>query len=625
MARKELLILERSGANLSATTSEDGAVVLEGVFTEIGVKNKNNRIYEEAEVLPHIQELQNKVTTSKLLGELDHPKNFDISLGNVSHVIEKLEYDKDKKQVLGRVRILNTDKGKQAKALIEDGIPLHISSRAAGTVNENGKVSIKKLFTYDLVADPGFENAELRRVNESYGFNSDDNLFIYEISESSTEDDKYNKVTKQNNDTLKMENTNVSAEDFDKYSEYVKGEILSLKEKLGKSTTDSEKVENLIEYTNGISEGFNKLQRYVDYLAENLDRSISHTDHVVEGFNSMEKYMNYVVENVNDRMSYVDYIAEKLDQSIAYAQYIAENADKGIEYAKYLSEKLDQNITYSEYVAENTDKVIAFTNYLAEGLNEQVLSREKLNETVTNLIAYSEYIKENVENVGKYSDYLAESINRLVESGASVKFNAADVVNEEKPETAPVQTEVPESIEESYRDKVASSIEALVESARAKMEAEDNKDLHFMRFLSEAKRNEFNEFGEETQQKIVESFKMNRYFSTNDVERIWESNFNSRPESLDYITNMPEKFRKQWENLSEARQSQIKSQSKHYPLNTQYQIDNFWQTRDLRASQVVLEAINENATAAQDAPKSSVNQDYLESIREQVARKMGRA
>lgn len=609
MSHKNLLILERSGASMKATTAEDGAVVLEGVFTEIGVKNKNNRIYEEAEVLPHIQDLQNKVTTSKLLGELDHPKNFEISLGNVSHVIEKLEYDPSSKQVMGRIRILNTDKGRQAKALIEDGIPLHISSRAAGTVNENGKVSIKKLFTYDLVADPGFENAELKRVNESYGFDSNDNLFIYEVSEGSEENDKYIN-TEANNIKATMENNSVSPEDFNKYSEYVKGEILSLREQLSGKATDAEKVEKLIDYSNHISESFNKLQKYVDYLAENLDKSISHNDHIVEGFNKMEGYMNYVVENVNDRMDYMDYIAEKLDQSIDYAQYLAENVDKGI--------------AYTEYVAENTDKVIAFTNYLAEGLNTQTISQEKLDETVGNLIAYSEYIKENVENVGKYSDYLAESINRLVESGASVKFNAADVVNEEKPEALTESVNV-EATPASYKDKVSASIEALLESAKNKVEMDENKDLHFMRFLNESKRNEFSDLSAEKQEAIVESFKMNKYFSTADAERIWESNFKAKSQTLNFIESMPEKYQKQWENLSEARQNQIKAQSKLYPLNTQYQIDNFWQTRDLRPSQVALETINENATLAAETKNDSGNSEYLNYIKETVARKMGRA
>ena len=100
------------------------------------------------------------------MGELDHPQQFDVSLKNVSHIIEELFYDKESKHVKGKIRLLDTDAGRQAKALVDAGVPLQISSRAAGVVESDGKVKIKQLFTYDLVADPGFENAELARVNE---------------------------------------------------------------------------------------------------------------------------------------------------------------------------------------------------------------------------------------------------------------------------------------------------------------------------------------------------------------------------------------------------------------------------------------------------------------------------
>ena len=249
MSNKKLLILERSKSNLSMTKDADGSVVLEGVFTEIGVKNKNNRIYEEAEVLPHINELKEKVKTNKLLGELDHPKDFDISLSNVSHVIEDLDYDKEKKQVLGRIRLLNTSKGKEAQALIEDGIPLHISSRAAGTVDEAGKVKIKKFFTYDLVADPGFENAELSKVNESYGFGDTEGLYIYEMAETEEEINKTNKTD------LTMENTSdkfVTVEDFNKYTEYVKNTLDSVKESA--NSNSDELIQKLVTYTEHIAE-----------------------------------------------------------------------------------------------------------------------------------------------------------------------------------------------------------------------------------------------------------------------------------------------------------------------------------------------------------------------------------
>ena len=199
----KLLVLERSSSVLEANGSGDDKYVLEGVFSEIGKKNKNNRIYDEKELIPHIDQLQEKIKTGKLLGELDHPKQFDISLKNVSHVIEEISYDKANKVVRGKIRLLDTDAGKQAKALVDGGIPIHISSRAAGVVEGNGHVKIKKLFTYDLVADPGFENAELNRVNEQFGFDDDD-IQIYELNGYIEQNNKEYKEDKCNSIELNI-------------------------------------------------------------------------------------------------------------------------------------------------------------------------------------------------------------------------------------------------------------------------------------------------------------------------------------------------------------------------------------------------------------------------------------
>ena len=183
MANKnDLLIVEMSSSQLKVAAGENKEYILEGIFGEIDSKNKNNRIYTEDEYVPQIQQLQDKIKSSKLLGELDHPQQFDVSLKNVSHIIEELYYDKDNKHVMGKIRLLDTDAGRQAKALVDAGVPLQISSRAAGAVESNGKVKIKQLFTYDLVADPGFANAELKRVNESYGFDDNSGLWIYEMN-----------------------------------------------------------------------------------------------------------------------------------------------------------------------------------------------------------------------------------------------------------------------------------------------------------------------------------------------------------------------------------------------------------------------------------------------------------
>ena len=230
MSNKTLLIVEKSENVLNIIKESEDKYVLEGTFTEIGVKNNNNRIYDEKEILPHINELKKLVEQNKLLGELDHPKSFDISLKNASHVIESIEYDKDSKTVVGRIRLLNTDAGKNARALVDAGVPLHISSRAAGVVEGNGHVKIKKMFTYDLVANPGFTNAQLKRVNESYGFEDFDNIGLFEIPENwdtfkeSLENDyefenlKINKINEM--DSSKY----ISIEDFNQYTKLVKNE-----------------------------------------------------------------------------------------------------------------------------------------------------------------------------------------------------------------------------------------------------------------------------------------------------------------------------------------------------------------------------------------------------------------
>ena len=67
-----LLVVERSSNELSFQ-NEGGEYVLEGVFGEIGVKNKNNRIYDESEYVPQIKSLQEKIKSGKLFFFFYHP------------------------------------------------------------------------------------------------------------------------------------------------------------------------------------------------------------------------------------------------------------------------------------------------------------------------------------------------------------------------------------------------------------------------------------------------------------------------------------------------------------------------------------------------------------------------
>jgi hypothetical protein len=587
MSGKKLLILERSQSNLAQDTTDDGAVVLEGVFTEFGVRNKNNRIYEEKEVLPHINELKEKVKSGKLLGELDHPKDFDISLSNVSHVVESLDYDPEKKQVIGRIRLLNTTKGKEAQSLIKDGIPLHISSRAAGTVDESGKVKIKKFFTYDLVADPGFENAELSRVNESYGFDNDDALIIYEMDETKNTQDKKEA-------TMENQNNYVTVEDFQKYTEYVKGVLNNVKESSNSDSTEI--VEKLVKYTEHIAEKVNQLGDYAEYLSENLDKSISFSDYLAENVNQIKSYTTYLAEELDSTIQYAEHVAEKADQGIQYSEHIAEKADQSIQYANYLRENLEKGIGYTEYVAEKLDQGIAYSEHLAEGLNKT--------------IKYAEYIAENVNT----EDDLAINEDRSTDIEAKILALG-------KPKVAGTSAKADEK---SYQETIEEKLSKLIAKAESKMVSE----MHFMNFLSESKKGEFNSLSEDKQKMIVESMNAKPIMSTGQAENIWESCFIEKKRELNFVDDMPEKYSVKWAALSESRKQQIIAESKFHSLNTPYAINNFWSTRDLRPSQFELEKLNESKTAAEQTETAKkeplVNEAFAADLINKVRFNLGR-
>ena len=59
-------------------------------------------------------DVQKRVEDSgRLLGELEHPYTFEVSLNKVSHSIKNIELVEDK--IYGEVEILNTPQGKSAK------------------------------------------------------------------------------------------------------------------------------------------------------------------------------------------------------------------------------------------------------------------------------------------------------------------------------------------------------------------------------------------------------------------------------------------------------------------------------------------------------------------------------
>ena len=423
---------------------------LSGIFTEFDVTNRNDRVYTSDKFLPHLNELvERKNTLGAVYGEFDHPDVFDTSLQRISHTIEKVYFNQNENRVDGEIRLLNTRWGKEAKALVEDNCPIFVSSRAAGITESDGTVTVKKLFTYDCVADPGFGSARMEVMNESLGFNTQNTNFrIFDVSDES----KINELFKMN------QNDFVTKTQMVEYSEYLKEEVENVKSVLDKSIKDgnvpsedimkmSENYENLMETQNKVSkyldylaetiqvvvnenkslqETTTKLSSHNDYLAENLEKSIKYSEYLAEKLDKNINYSEYIAETLDKNIDFSEYIAEHVNKNIQFSDYLAENIEKSIDYGEYIAENLDKNIAYSEYIAENLDKNIAYSEYIAENVDSSIAYSEYLAENIDNNIAYSEYIAENVDNNIAYAEYIAEHVDNNIAYSEYIAENVSD-------------------------------------------------------------------------------------------------------------------------------------------------------------------------------------------------------
>ena len=195
MAKKKCMVFETLGPTTSLRESIDertNEVRLTGVFGVCGIKNENRRIYSKENYGLMVDALQNVIVSEGLLGELEHPNTMNINLNNVSHKIESIEMNEDG-TITGTILLLNTAKGKDAKAIVEGGVPLYISSRGAGSIDESGHVTLSTIKTYDLVGTPGFAQAKLNlkanQTLECLNESAEDGNEIWAVIDESEEDD----------------------------------------------------------------------------------------------------------------------------------------------------------------------------------------------------------------------------------------------------------------------------------------------------------------------------------------------------------------------------------------------------------------------------------------------------
>ena len=654
MKEKKLLIVERCDANLSQHTEEDDSIVLEGVFTTFNQKNRNGRIYESADFLPHVANLQGAIASRSLLGELDHPHNFETSLANASHVVESLKFDEQQNAIVGRIKLLHTSRGMDARALVKDGIPLHISSRAAGTVDESGRVRLQQLFTYDLVAEPGFANAVLTRVNEgvevnpisdeskavlkklneSYQYMNEnykkigeyDNVDVYEIMETNTElapeiaqegakltADSAQTQSEINKDTLKNKNMDNNGQyilysDFQKYSEHLSEVIADLRSAISNYETELA----------NIKVSGDKTKPTQQYSADHVDNSMianmvaDQVDEVVddaveekvaekavemdEKYNNLVKYVSYLAEKLDTSISHQDHIAEEANKMIAHQDYLAENMNKMIAHQDYLAENMGKMIEHQDYLAENLDDTIGYQNYIAEMLDKSIDYSNMLAEEANKSIAHQDYLAENMNKMIEHQNHIVEESNKLIDYSnylaESMNNKFENTINETE------TVEVKETVNES---KVVE--EPKFDAKKYQMELGSKLDS----LISTVKSN-YAEAKEKEAAALEES-----------KSKINTTDFN-------LINYIPARLQESWMKLSDERKKEILAESKMFIINEESSAVYFWNTRDLREKRIEAVKMDENVvpTEAKELNESVLVEDSYKMMAERIKRNMRR-
>lgn len=145
-----------------------------GLFQRYDEKNANNRVYpkELFDRCLNEESWKTRISENSVVGMLEHPEDGQNRLtGPISHIVTKA-YDKGNGEIWGECTILNTPDGRKVGALLEAGVPVGISSRGEGEVEECMNEGVQRvipesftLVSWDFVSDNSVPGARVKPIS----------------------------------------------------------------------------------------------------------------------------------------------------------------------------------------------------------------------------------------------------------------------------------------------------------------------------------------------------------------------------------------------------------------------------------------------------------------------------
>ena len=534
MANKKCLVFETMN-NINSTmniveSSNPKEIRLTGVFGVAGIKNNNNRIYDKQNYGMMVESLQKVIATEGCLGELEHPNSMNINLNNVSHKIESIEMLEDG-TVQGTIVLLDTDKGKNAKAIIEGGVPLYISSRAAGSIDESGHVTLTSLKTYDLVGTPGFSQAKLNlSENQTFEALNESLCVIYEKEDDNDDllgggdnDDNSNKDNEESKSKEEDKDSTSDNKEQDKADEKDKKEKDKKEDDNNKNNKDKEAtMQDLKEAIDKLSQKVEELQADLHVANENLTKKDEEIKSLTEKLESIQiPELNYdaiqkwIIEEYAPefKLEIMDDVNESIDKATEVIGEGVQNWSVN-EFApmleKYMIEEFApevQNWVVEEFAPEVQNWIVEEYSPVIEGYITEEFAPE-------------------VENW--ITEEFAPTLDKWINEEC-IPEHKTNIINE-------VNQNVNEFLESQKVEKL-SSIDNL-------LEAIENKDKDEV------------------------------------LEQLKENKVDDKYKGLYVIEHMPDQYSPSWQMLNEDQQADIIRRSRMYDFTKEGVLENFWSSID---------------------------------------------
>lgn len=180
---RDLLLEETEILVEEASTNGQKNTYIHGIFMQAEKKNRNGRIYPKSILEEAVCVYNNDfIKKRRAMGELNHPPRLNVDPKEASHLITELSWNGN--DVYGKAKILEgTPMGSILKGLIDGGVCMGVSSRAAGSVKKN-KQGINevqndlRLSTIDAVSDPSAPDAFVQGLMEGANWIYENGIFV---------------------------------------------------------------------------------------------------------------------------------------------------------------------------------------------------------------------------------------------------------------------------------------------------------------------------------------------------------------------------------------------------------------------------------------------------------------